>query len=126
MKLLLLFGDFCFCVGALMDVVLSYFWIFKNDDYNIAKVHIIAACFWLFCAVAYMTQTIWMELTLAKASNDGDTNDSEEGTPDQGTPEKVLTLREGSVEDYIPNEAPPPFGSKGVTASFDSEETIDC
>lgn len=68
MKRFLYFGDFCFVVGSMMDIVLSYFWVFDNLSYELSKLFIIAASLWLVCAIIYTTHTIYSEYVLMKGS----------------------------------------------------------
>mmetsp|Transcript_6455 Transcript_6455/g.10260 ORF Transcript_6455/g.10260 Transcript_6455/m.10260 type:complete len:310 (-) Transcript_6455:497-1426(-) len=64
MKWFLYLGDLCFIVGTMMDVVLSYFWVFDSLSYELSKLFIAAACLWLACATIYTAQTIYSEYIL--------------------------------------------------------------
>jgi len=125
MKLYLWFGDVTFFVGSLMDVVLSYHWVintFSIRNYRFAVLHAVAACFWLSCAVVYLTHTIWMEYTLNKASNGEQKNDSQSGE----TPVEEFSLEEDPVKINVSEEAPSnSYSYMGAEKSFDPEE-IEC
>lgn len=60
LKSIVFAGDCCFVIGALGDVVLSYFAVLDKFNTDLARIGIVAAAFWLVAAFVYLGKTFSM------------------------------------------------------------------
>lgn len=66
LKVWLRLGDTCFVIGTFMDVVLSWFYLFKHElrgGLPLAHSEIASACFWMIAASTYLVTTILFRVT---------------------------------------------------------------
>jgi hypothetical protein len=59
----LVLADFCFVAGAVMDVVLSYFYFERSSEYNLtlARVFGFSTLLWLLSSLLYLLVTLALQ-----------------------------------------------------------------
>jgi uncharacterized membrane protein len=107
-------GDLFFLLGAVLDVVLSYIYLFNKENVALARLEVAAQVFWLVCSVIYIGATVYGRkiggfdidvLTVETPTTDGNALHDKEGSEKEAEEESDVWLNDG--ED---------------TASFDSVE----
>jgi len=66
-------GDLCFLIGTMMDVSLSYFYVYETAILPHSYAAVVAAGFWWLCAMIYFSLTI-QSYCSSRNSNDEDRN----------------------------------------------------
>lgn len=87
-KCFLLLGDTSFVAGSVIDVALSYFWIFDKYTFELSRLTVLAAILWVIAALVYLTATIMNRPATVSVS---EINAKKGVSPKAGTPATMLT-----------------------------------
>lgn len=99
-------GDFFFALGAILDVVLGFIYLYNLTNVRLAKLEVAAQVFWLVCSLIYIWTTIYgkvhgeFDLMYRQELEDENENDKTFDIDEEVHPEQApMNMQRKELED---------------------------